>query len=99
MLESLGRCRSHESILAVDRGVVNPIVCFSVEICNFSAVGEIVADVVESVRLDTGGEGSHLLRDLFSGVPDDTLDKTLATSDRVEVDLGGRGLELHGVFP
>ena len=98
MLESLGRCRSHELILAVDGSVVNPLIRFSVEIRNFSAVGEIVADVVESVSLDTGGERSHL-REFFSGVPDDTLNKTLATSDRVEVDLGGRGLELHGVFP
>ena len=81
---------------AIDRGVVFASVCFSVEISHLSTVGKIVTDVVENVRLDTGGERGHLLRDLFSGVPDHTLDETLATSDRVEVNLGGRGLELHG---
>jgi len=81
---------------AVHGGVIRTLVCFSVEVRDLSTVGEIVTDVVESVRLDTGGEGSHLLRDLFSGVPDHTLDETLATSDREEVNLGGRGLELHG---
>jgi len=81
---------------AGDRSVVRTLVCFSVEVSDLSAVGKVVTDVVESVRLDTGGERGHLLRDLFSGVPDDTLDETLATSDRIEVDLGGRGLELHG---
>ena len=96
-MESLGRCRSHEPILAVDRGVVNPIVCFSVEIRNFSAVGEIVADVVESIGLNNSAKGSHLA--FSTRMPDHTLDETLATSSREEINLSGRGLELHGVFP
>jgi len=29
-------------------------------------------------------------------MPDDTLNETLASADRVEVDLGGRGEESHG---
>jgi len=32
-------------------------------------------------------------------VPDDTLDKTLASADGEEINGGGGGLELHGVFP
>jgi len=32
-------------------------------------------------------------------VPDDTLDKTLASAHGEEVDLGGRGLELHWGCP
>jgi len=30
-------------------------------------------------------------------MPDDTLDETFASADRIEVDLGGRGVESHGV--
>jgi len=81
---------------AIHGGVIRTLVRFSVEVSDLSAVSKVVTDVVESVRLDTGAERSHLLGDLFSGVPDHTLDETLATSTGEKVDLGGRGLELHG---
>jgi len=87
----------HEGTLssAVHGGVIFASICFSVEVSDLSTVGEILTDVIQCVRLNTSGERSHL-REFLSGVPDDTLDETLATSDRVEVNLEGRGLELHG---
>jgi len=81
---------------AVDRRVVFALVLFQVEVNNLCTVGNILTNVVESVRLNTGGERSHL-REFFSGVPDDTLNETLTSADGEEVDLKGRGLELHWV--
>jgi len=84
-------------ISAINRAVIFTSVLFSVEISHFCTVGEIVTDVIESIRLNTSAEGSHLLREFFSGVPDHTLDETLAAGDGEEVNLSGRGLELHWV--
>jgi len=82
---------------AGDRRVIRTSICFEVEISHLSTVGDQVTDRIESIGLDYSAEGSHLA--LSTRMPDHTLDKTLATSDRVEIDLSGRVLELHGVFP
>ena len=79
------------------RNIVVTIVAVNVEISHLSSIGDQVADRVQSISLDDSREGSHLA--LSTRVPDHTLDKTLATSDRIEVNLSGRVLELHGVFP
>ena len=81
---------------AVDGRVIRTSVCFSVVINHLSTISNVLVHVIDCISLDTGGERSHLLRDLFSGVPDHTLDETLATSDRIEVDLCGGGEESHG---
>jgi len=81
---------------AVDRRVIRTSVCFSVEVSYSSTVSNILGDVIHCIRLNTGGERSHL-REFFSGMPDDTLNETLTSADGKEVDLEGRGLELHGV--
>ena len=80
---------------AVDRRVVFALVLFQVEVNNLCTVGNILTNVVESVRLNTGGERSHL--SLLTLVPDDTLNETLTSADGEEVNLGGGGLELHWV--
>jgi len=82
---------------AVDRRVILTLILFQVEVNNLSTVSNILTNVVESVRLNTGGERSHL--SLFTLVPDHTLNETLTSANGKEVDDGGRGLELHGVFP
>jgi len=82
---------------AVDGRIVLTLILFQVEVNHLGTVSNILTDVIESVRLNTGGERSHL--SLFTLVPDDTLDKTLASAHGEEVDLGGRGLELHWGCP
>ena len=79
------------------RGIVVTIIAVNVEIGHFSAIGDQVADRVHGISLDDGRERSHLA--LSTRVPDHTLDKSLATSDRIEVNLSGRVLELHGALP
>jgi len=81
---------------AVDRRVILTLILFQVEVNNLSTVSNILTNVVESVRLNTGGERSHL-REFFSGVPDDTLNETLTSADGEEVDLKSRGLKSHWV--
>ena len=80
---------------AVDRRVVFALVLFQVEVNNLCTVGNILTNVIESVRLNTGGERSHL--SLLTLVPDDTLNETLAAAHGKEVNGGGGGLELHWV--
>jgi len=80
---------------AVDGRVILTLILFQVEVNHLSAVSNIVADVIESIRLNTGGEGSHF--SLLTLVPDDTLNETLAAAHGKEVNGGGGGLELHGV--
>ena len=67
-----------------------------VEVTDSSTVGDVLVNVIQCVSLDTSGERDHTLIFRRLGVPDHTLDETLATSDRIEVDLGGRGVESHG---
>jgi len=62
-----------------------------------STVGDVLIDVINGIRLDAGGERSHL--SLLTLVPDNALDKTLAAAHGIEVDGGSGGLETHGVFP
>jgi hypothetical protein len=64
---------------AVDRRVIFTLILFQVEVNNLCTVSNILTDVVESVRLNTGGERSHL--SLFTLVPDDTLNETLTSAD------------------
>ena len=80
---------------AVDRRVVSAAVLFSVEVNNLSTVGDQVVDGVESIALDNGGERDHLA--LSTRMPDDTLNETLAASDREEVNLSGGVGETHEV--
>jgi len=82
---------------AVDGRIVLTLILFQVEVNHLGTVSNILADVIQCIGLDTGGERSHL--SLFTLVPDDTLDKTLASAHGEEVDGGGRGLELHWVVP
>ena len=77
--------------------VARTSICFQVEVSDLSTVVDQVADVIESIGLDHGGEGSQF--SLSTRMPDHTLDETLATGDGEEVNLSGRGLELYGVFP
>ena len=84
---------------AVDRGVVRTLIWFKVEISYGGTVSDVVVNIIHHVRLGASGEGSHLLRDLLSRMPDHTLDVTLASANGEVINLSGRGLELHGVFP
>ena len=70
-------------------------VSIEVEVTYCSTVSNILIDVVHCVRLHTSGERDHTLIILCLRVPDDTLDETLATRDRIEVDLCGGGVETH----
>ena len=81
---------------AVYGGIVMTFISIEVEVTNNSTVGNILIDIVHCIRLGTSGERDHTLIFRRLGVPDDTLDKTLASADRVEVDLSGRGVESHG---
>jgi len=80
---------------AVDGRVVRTVVCFQVKVQDFSTVGDVLVDVIQSIRLNTGGERSHL--SFLTLVPDNTLNKTLTSANGEEVNGGGGGLELHGV--
>ena len=73
-------------------------VSIEVEVTYCSTIGNILIDVVHCVRLHTSGERDHTLIILCLRVPDDTLDKTLASADRIEVDLCGGGVESHGLL-
>ena len=82
------------SLSAVDRRVILTSVFVDVEVTHNSTVSNILSDVIHCIRLNTGGERSHL--SLLTLVPDDTLDKTLGVGAHgIEVNSGGRGLELH----
>ena len=70
-------------------------VSIEVEVTYCSTVGNILIDVVHCVRLHTSGERDHTLIILCLGMPDDTLDETLASANRIEVDLCGGGVETH----
>jgi len=72
---------------AVDGRVIFASVFFQVEVNHLCTVSNIVTDVIESVRLNTGGERSHL--SLFTLVPDDTLNESLAAAHGKEVNGGG----------
>ena len=72
-------------------------VSIEVEVTYCSTVSNILIDVVHCVRLDTSGERDHTLIVLCLGVPDDTFDETLASANRIEVNLCGGGVESHGV--
>ena len=74
------------------------LVSVEIEVAYNSTVGNILIDVIHCIRLHTSGERDHTLIILCLGVPDDTLDKTLATADRIEVDLCGGGVESHGLL-
>ena len=68
------------------------------EVRDSCTVGNVVVHRIHHFSLDNGGECGHL--SVRVGMPDHTLDKSLSRrSARIEVDLSGRGLELHGVFP
>jgi len=80
---------------AENRRIVGTSICFSVKVSDLSTVGDQVTDRIQSVRLNNGGEGHHLA--LSTRMPDDTLNETLAASNREEVGLGGGGQKAHGV--
>ena len=78
---------------AIKRRVISASVCFEVEVTDCSTIGDVAVHIIYHVSLGAGGERSHLSLSTF--VPDDTLDKTLASADRIEVDLCGGGVETH----
>ena len=73
-------------------------VSIEVEVTYCSTVGNILIDVVHCVRLHTSGERDHTLICIRLRMPDDTLDETLASANRIEVDLGGGSVESHGLL-
>ena len=79
--------------LAVNRRVISASVCFEVEVTDCSTIGDVAVYIIYHVSLGAGGERSHFSLSTF--VPDDALDKTLASADRIEVDLCGGGVETH----
>ena len=96
-LKSLSNRKSTNSLLsAVDGRVVITSVFVEVEVSYGCTIGNILIDVIHCIGLNTGGERSHLSH--ITLVPDGTLHKTLASTNRIEVDGGGRSQELHGVF-
>ena len=67
-----------------------------VEVSHLSTVGNQVADSVQGIGLDHGGEGDHLA--LSTRMPDHTLDEPLSSRGAgVEVNLSGRVGQLHRV--
>ena len=65
-----------------------------IEISHLSTIGNQVADRVQGITLDNGGEGDHLA--LSTRMPDHTLDEPLSSrSARVEVNLSGGVDQLH----
>lgn len=95
-LKSLSKRKSTNSLLSAEDGrVVITFVFFEVEVRNSSTVGNQLIHVIDCVGLNNSAERSHF--SISTRMPDDTLDITLAAADRKEINLGGRGLELHGV--
>ena len=82
---------------AVDRRVILTSILFSVEVTNSSTVSDVTFNIILHADTIAGGERSQFSLSTF--VPDDTLDETLATADRIEVNLCGGGVETHVVFP
>tara|TARA_A100001035_G_scaffold6386_1_gene4560 strand:+ start:326 stop:598 length:273 start_codon:yes stop_codon:yes gene_type:complete len=78
-------------------GIVFASVFFSVNGSNYSTVCNIVADFILHLSLEFGSEEDHLR--LRTRVPNDFLNESLASANRIVIDLGGRGEELHGVLP
>ncbi len=74
-------------------------ISIEVEVTYCSTVSNILIDVVQCVSLDTSGERDHTLIIFCLRMPDDTLNETLASANRIVIDLGGRSKELHGWFP
>ena len=70
-------------------------VSIEVEVTYCSTVCNILIDVIHCIRLDTSGERDHTLIIFCLRMPDDTLDETLASANRIEVDLCGGGVETH----
>ena len=81
---------------AVNRGVIRTSVLFSVEVNNFCTVSNQIADRIQSIGLDNGGErhqGNFRVR-----MPDHALDETFASANGEEVNLSGGIAELHWVL-
>jgi len=83
------------SVSAVDRRVIFAFVLFEVEVTDGSTIGDVSFYIILHADTITSGEGSHL--SLTTLVPDNTLDETLASANRIEVDLCGGGVESHVV--
>ena len=68
----------------------------SIKVSYVRTIQNVVVDLVDHFRLGKSGISNHFT--LNARVPGGTLNKTLgARTDREEIDLSGRGLELHGV--
>ena len=78
---------------AVDRRVILASVIVEVEVTNSSTVGDVTFNIIPHADTVTSGEGSQL--SVTSFVPDNTLDETLASANRIEVDLCGGSVETH----
>lgn len=77
------------------RGIIIALVLLKVESNDLSTIHDSLIDIVAIIRLHTGGEGLDLI--VTTRVPSHTLDKTVSTADRIEVDAAGGVLELHWV--
>jgi len=80
---------------AIERRVVFTLVFFKVETNDLSTIHDCLIHIITIIRLVTSGEGLDLI--VSARVPGHTLDETLTSADRIEVNAAGRGLELHWV--
>ena len=69
------------------------LVSVEIEVAYNSTVGNILINVIHCIRLHTSGERDHTLIILCLGMPDNTLNETLASANRIEVNLCGGGVE------
>jgi len=82
---------------ASERGVIGTSILLSVDVSNNSTVSNVVLNLVLHLSLEFGSEEDHFR--LRTRVPYDFLNETLASANRIVINLGGGGEELHGVFP
>ena len=75
--------------------IIGTSVLFSVDGSHHSTVGNVVTDFVLHLSLEFGSEEGHFR--LRTRVPNDFLNETLASADRIVVNFGGGSEELHGV--
>lgn len=73
--------------------IIGTSVLFSVDGSHYSTVGDVVTNLILHLSLEFGSEEGHFR--LRTRVPNDFLNETLASADRIVVNLGGGGEELH----
>lgn len=98
---SRSRSESGEHWISWVRSAVNGRIVFAsvlidVEVTDGGTIGNVSFYIILHADTVTSGEGSQL--SVTSFVPDNTLDETLASANRIEVDLCGGGVESHWLF-